>query len=75
LDEIFFVESKTMSKNSALIVAGAIFIIVAILHLVRFKLKLPVTLGQWEVPMFISVIGLLVAGVLGIWMFISAAKK
>ncbi len=64
-----------MSKNISLIVAGAIFIIVAILHLVRLIVKLHITVGQWEVPMFISMVGLILAGVLGMWMFISAAKK
>jgi hypothetical protein len=64
-----------MSKNIALIIAGAIFIIVAILHLIRLILKLHVTIGQWEVPMFISIVGLILGGVLGMWMFISVAKK
>jgi uncharacterized integral membrane protein len=70
-----FIWSDVMSKNIALIVAGAIFIIVAILHLIRLILKLHVTFGQWEVPMFISMVGLILAGVLGLWMFTSAAKK
>jgi hypothetical protein len=64
-----------MSKNSALIVAGSIFVIVAMLHLVRLILKFPVILGHWEVPMFMSVIGLLIAGALCLWMFTSAVKK
>jgi len=64
-----------MSKNIALIVAGAVFIIVAIVHLVRLIVKLHITVGQWEVPMSISMVGLILAGVLGMWMFISAAKK
>jgi len=64
-----------MSKNIALIIAGIIFIIVAILHLVRLIVKLHITVGQWEVLMFVSMIGLILAGALGMWMFISAAKK
>jgi len=64
-----------MSKNTALIVAGAVFITVAILHLVRLTIKPHVALGHWEMPMFISMVGLVLGGVLGIWMFISAAKK
>jgi len=64
-----------MSNNISLIIAGTIFIIVAILHLVRLIVKLHITVGRWEVPMFVSMIGLILAGVLGMWMFISAAKK
>lgn len=64
-----------MSKNIALIVAGAIFIIVAVLHLIRLILKLHATFGQWEVPMFISIVGLILGGVLGLLMFIAAAKN
>ena len=64
-----------MPRNISLIVAGAIFITVAILHLVRLILKLHVTFGQWKVPMFISLIGLILASVLGLWMFISVAKE
>jgi hypothetical protein len=64
-----------MAKNCALITAGVFFILVAILHLIRLILKIHVTFGQWEVPMFLSLVGLILAGVLGIWMLISAAEK
>jgi len=64
-----------MSKNITLIVAGAIFIIVAILHLVRLVMKLRVTIGQTEVPMNMSIVGLIVGFILSAWMFMAALLK
>jgi hypothetical protein len=64
-----------MSKNIPLIVAGAVFLVVAIFHLIRLILKIRATFGQWEVPLFLSAVGLVFASFLGIWMFMSALKK
>ena len=64
-----------MSKNIALIAAGIIFTIVAASHLIRLILKLQITFGQWEVPMFVSLFGFVFAGALALWLFMAAAKK
>jgi len=64
-----------MSKNISLITAGAIFIIVAILHLIRLILKLHVTFGQLEVPMNMSIVGLIAGLILSVWMFMAALLK
>jgi len=64
-----------MMKNGALIVAGVIFFIVSILHLVRLLMKLRVTIGQTEVPLNISIVGLIAGLIFSAWMFIAALLK
>lgn len=64
-----------MSKNIALIIAGVIFLIVSILHLVRLVMKLRVTIRQTEVPMNMSIVGLIVGLILSAWMFMAALLK
>ena len=64
-----------MSKNVALNVAGVIFILVALLHLVRLIMKLHAAIGQWELPVSASIGGLIFGSILAIWMFAAAAKK
>lgn len=57
------------SQYSALMVAGIMFALVAVLHLLRLIYKIEVTIGSKPIPMRISVIGLIVALTLSIWMF------
>jgi len=64
-----------MSKNVSLVIAGIVFVIVAAFHLIRLIVKFRVTVGQWEVPMYLSIIGLILTGVLSILMFISVAMN
>jgi len=64
-----------MSKNVSLVIAGIVFVIVAVFHLIRLIVKSRVTVGQWEVPMYFSIIGLILTGVLSILMFISVAMS
>ena len=52
-----FMEQKTFNT-----VAGAIFAVVALAHLLRLVLGWPVVVGGWTVPMWVSWIGLVVAG-------------
>jgi len=44
--------------------AGVIFAAVALLHAVRMLMGWPVVIGSWTVPMWLSGIGLIVAGAL-----------
>jgi len=64
-----------MSKNIALIIAGVIFLIVSILHLIRLVMKLRVTIGQTEVPMNMSIIGFIAGLIFSVWMFMAALLK
>ena len=43
-------------------VAGAIFAVVALAHLLRIVLGWSVVIGGWDVPMWVSWLGLIVAG-------------
>jgi hypothetical protein len=61
-----------MDRNIALIAAGVVFVLVAILHLVRLITKFEVTVAKKVIPLWVNVIGLLVAGFLAFWMFAAA---
>lgn len=62
-------------KDIALKVAGMIFLLVAIMHLLRLLLKIQVTVSGLEVRLYFSLIGLVAAFLLAIWMFTAAGKK
>src|SRR5262249_14923945 len=51
-----------MDQKTFSIVAGVIFAAVALFHLVRIYIDWPVMIGGWSVPMWVSWIGLVVAG-------------
>ncbi|HYC17665.1 MAG TPA: hypothetical protein VEC94_10695 [Pseudolabrys sp.] len=57
--------STLMDQKTFSMVAGTIFAIVAVVHLLRILLGWPAVIGDWTVPMWVSWIGLVVAGVLG----------
>jgi hypothetical protein len=50
-------DAKTFS-----LMAGVIFAVVALLHLVRIFEEWPVTIGDWSVPKSASWVALIVAG-------------
>lgn len=56
-------------KDTALRVSGMIFLLVAILHLVRAMFKIGVVIGGFSVPAWFSIIGSIVPLLLAIWMF------
>ena len=41
-----------------------VFSVIALLHLLRLALRWPAQLGNWMVPVWLSGVGLIVAGVL-----------
>jgi len=49
-----------MSTKSFLLIAGVIFGIVAIAHLLRIFMALPVTIGGWIIPMWVSWVAVIV---------------
>ena len=51
-----------MDQKAFTIVAGAIFATVALLHVVRISMGWPAMIGGWAVPMWVSWVGLVVAG-------------
>lgn len=56
-------------KNCALAVAGTIFGLVALIHLIRLFYHFPIIVGGSPMPLWVNVIGFLVAGGLSAWMF------
>ena len=51
-----------MDQKSFTLLAGVIFAIVALLHLLRIYMGWPVVIGDWTVPMWVSWIAVVVAG-------------
>ena len=51
-----------MSQRTFTIIASAIFAVVALLHVLRIFFGWPAVIGDWTVPMWLSWIGLVVAG-------------
>ncbi len=64
-----------MHKNTPLAVAGIIFSIVALGHLARLIYGFPIIVGTTVIPTWASLVGLIVALVLAIWMFVSLRGK
>ena len=58
-----------MKNAIALRVAGAIFLLVSIMHLLRFILKINVTITDFTVPLWVSIFGFIIALMLSLWMF------
>jgi hypothetical protein len=56
-----------MNRETFCIVAGVIFAVVALLHLLRIYMDWPVVIGDWSAPLWVSWIALVVAGILAIW--------
>ncbi len=50
-------DAKTFS-----LVAGVIFVVVALFHLARIFMEWTVIIGDWSIPMWVSWIALVVAG-------------
>ncbi len=54
-----------MTEKTFSTIAAVIFGIVAVLHLVRILMGWTVVIDSWTVPMWVSWIGLIVAGGMG----------
>lgn len=63
-----------MSK-APLYTAGSIFALVALIHLYRLYSHFNIVVGTTEIPYWVNVIGVIVAGGLSYWMFSSACSK
>lgn len=64
-----------MDQRTFSFVAGLIFAIVALLHLLRIYVSWPVVVADWSVPMWVSWIGLVVAGGLAFFGLSLAARR
>jgi hypothetical protein len=53
-----------VSKNTFPLLAGAIFLIVAVAHVLRLILRWEVVVAGWRVPMWVSVAAFVIAAYL-----------
>ncbi len=51
-----------MNQKTFCLVASVIFTLVALLHLLRIFMGWPIVIGSWSIPVWLSWIGLVVAG-------------
>jgi chromate transport protein ChrA len=58
-----------MNKNLALLVAGLVFTLVAILHVWRLFAKFDLIIADYSVPLWVNGVGACVAILLAVWMF------
>ncbi|MCX5692157.1 MAG: hypothetical protein NTX47_00485 [Candidatus Omnitrophica bacterium] len=61
-------------KNIALKVTGAIFLLVALLHLLRVIFSIEVIVAGFTAPIWLSIFGFIFALALALWMFKEAKK-
>jgi hypothetical protein len=64
-----------MCRITYLVISGLVFAIVALGHLARLVYHLPLQLGQWSAPMWLSGVGVVVAAVLSGWAFSLLCRK
>jgi len=69
-----FKNHKYMSQKNYSLLAGVIFLLVALIHLSRIIFAWPALIAGWPVPIWINWIGLFVAGFLS-WQGFSLGKK
>ena len=55
-----------MPQQLYFLVTGVIFALIALVHLLRIVLGWPASVGGWEVPMWLSWLGLVVTGFLAL---------
>ena len=63
-----------MKNNLALKTAGAIFLLVSVMHLLRVLLKFELIVAGYSVPVWLNLVGFVLSLLLSLWMFKSAKK-
>jgi len=58
-----------MGEKNFILTAAVVFGIVALLHLWRAVSSLPLLIGAWELPVWLSYVAFILAGGLSIWGF------
>ena len=64
-----------MKQKTYFIIASIIFGIVAILHLLRAINDLPLIIGIWEAPIWLSWVAFIIAGLMSYFGFKLMSKK
>ena len=63
------------SKNLLLRLAGTIFGIVAVFHLLRVVIGVSVIISGWELPIWVNVLGFIATAILCGWMWWVSYRK
>jgi hypothetical protein len=71
----FTSRSTPMPHRSYLLVSGAVFAVVAALHLLRVVNGWNFVIGPWDLPMWVSWLGASGPGLLAAWAFRLAAVR
>jgi hypothetical protein len=58
-----------MEHKEYCVVSGILFTLVAVAHLLRILYGVSVQVEEYDVPMFVSWIGLILPGALAVWAF------
>lgn len=61
-------------RKLPLIIAGIIFLLVALMHLLRLVYHWEIIIAGQIIPMSVSVIGLIIAAILAFWLFRTASR-
>jgi len=61
------INKKTLHDKTLHTIVGVLFAFVAILHFIRFSFGIPLTIGSWDVSLWISLVAALCAGYLALW--------
>jgi hypothetical protein len=64
-----------MMKNSALVIAGLIFSVMAIMHALRYVKKWEVIFEHYTIPQLWSVYAAIFTAALAVWMFTAATRR
>ena len=64
-----------MNKKAYLLISASIFGVIAVLHLVRVILSIPVNVGGGSLPIGLSWGGLVLAALLSVWGFLLAKDR
>ena len=64
-----------MSRRAYLLTTAVIFSLIALLHLVRIVFGWSAVIGDWSVPMWLSWVGIIVAGALAYFGFSLARQS
>ena len=62
-------------QKTALYTSGAIFAAVAAAHLVRLIVSFEIVVSGIIVPLWMSYLGVIIAGVLAVWMVVAARSR
>lgn len=60
-----------MDQNCALLVAGIMFGLVSVLHLLRLTIQFDVIIAGKKIPLWANLIGFIIAFSLCLWMFLA----